>query len=193
MNAPGPREQALARCKHGIGKGRWASQLPGPPGIPRDAGAGLFSPALHACLCSRSPGSAAVINPGHLPSRTGTNAASLGLANKATTTTKKELIPQRWLWAAKYHIAPGRSCEAAGPGRLRVGWRGARGHMEPTSALLGITAAMFPGRKLVSQAWRVYLQPPERQRIPGCREGEEMGSGREAASRRMLAGSEAWV
>lgn len=65
--------------------------------------------------------------------------------------------------------------------------------MEPTLALLGITAAMFPGTKLVSQAWWIYLQPPERQRILGCREGEEMGSGREAASWRMLAGLEGWV
>lgn len=65
--------------------------------------------------------------------------------------------------------------------------------MESTSALLGITAAMFPWRKLVSQAWRVYLQPPERQCILGCGEKEEMGSGREAASQRMLAGLEGWV
>lgn len=61
--------------------------------------------------------------------------------------------------------------------------------MEPTAALLGITAAMFPGRKPVSQAWWVYLQPPERQHIAGFGEGEEMGSGREAASQRMLVGS----
>lgn len=93
MNTPGGWEQALAQCKHGIGKGRRASQLPGPPGIPVDAGAGLFHPVLNACLCSGSPGSAAVINPGHLPSRASTSTASLGLANKATTTTTKRANP----------------------------------------------------------------------------------------------------
>jgi len=114
VNTPRPCQPALARCEHGVGKGGRASQLPAPPGIPRDAGAGLFSPALNARLYSGSPSGAAVINPGHLPSRASTNTASLGLANKATTTIKKELIPQRWHWAARYHITLGGNRE---PGR----------------------------------------------------------------------------
>lgn len=62
--------------------------------------------------------------------------------------------------------------------------------MEPTLALLGITAAMFPGRKPVSQACWVYLQPPEKQHVLGYGKGEKMGLEREAASLRMTAGSE---
>lgn len=171
-----PAAGALPRCKHGMGKSGWAAQLSHPPGIPRDAGAGLFSSTLNARFYSRSPGSAAVINPGHLPSRASTNAASLGLANKAITTREKsELIPECWRWALRCHIAPGRSGEAAGLGRLRAGQRGAHSHMETTSDLLGITAVIFPGRKPASQAWLVYLQPPERQgsscRVQGRRNG----------------------
>lgn len=44
--------------------------------------------------------------------------------------------------------------------------------MEPTLDLLGITAVRFPGRKPVSQARLVYLQPPERQGSTSPRVGK---------------------
>lgn len=174
-NTPGPRELFLG-ANTASAKVAGQRSCAGPPGIPRDAGAGLFSPALNAHFYSRSPSSAAVINPGHLPLRASTNAASLGLANKAITTReKRELIPECWRWALRCHIAPGRSGKAAGLGRLQAGQQGAHSHMEPTSDLLGITAVIFPGRKLVSQAWLLYLQPPERQgsASPGAGKGKK--------------------
>lgn len=117
-NTPGPRELSLG-ANTASAKAAGQRSCPGPPGIPRDAGAGPFSLALSARFYSRSPGRAAVINPGHLPSRASTNAASLGLANKAITTReKRELIPECWRWALRCHIAPGRNSEAAGLGRL---------------------------------------------------------------------------
>lgn len=152
-----PDGAALPRCKHGTGKRRRAEQLSRPSQHPQGCGYWSLFPATERpfllqvtrqCCSHKS----------WPPALKGQHkCCSLGLANKAITTGEKsQLIPECWRWALRCHIAPGRSSEAAGQ-------RGAHSHMEPTSGLLGIVAVIFPGRKPGSQAWLVYLQPPERQ------------------------------
>lgn len=52
--------------------------------------------------------------------------------------------------------------------------------------------AVFAERKPVSRARPGYLQPRQSQSNPGRGEGEEMGSGRAAASQRKLEGLQGW-